>query len=178
MTTTNAPAPRFIDAARRLADIERDLRTGAVVRVANGGPELRIESMERVNSELGGVTVVLAILTGMFAGSTVTRYWHDNDQIQIIRGAVSSLPFLAIVPANYGPGLPECPDGSGDLWWDDASYIRYQSFEPTYDPAYIADGFDAGFCDGKRAPQWYDAPSCSCHAAAPLTDDEIADCPF
>lgn len=30
--------------------------------------------------------------------------------------------------------LPTCPDGSGDLWWDDASYARYQSFDP-YTPA-------------------------------------------
>jgi hypothetical protein len=30
--------------------------------------------------------------------------------------------------------LPTCPDGSGDLWWDDASYIRYQSWDPYFPP--------------------------------------------
>jgi hypothetical protein len=40
-------------------------------------------------------------------------------------------------PALYVPAqLPTCPDGSGDLWWDDASYAAYQSFDGgDYEPS-------------------------------------------
>jgi hypothetical protein len=173
MTTTAAPAPRPFTPAR-VVDVLDRLIPGTVVRVASGGPELRITAAPARLGASENLTVVLAILTGAFAGATITRLWHPTHSVDILRAPV----FMELVPAYYGPGLPTCPDGSGDLWWDDASYIRYQSFEPICDPAYIADGFDAGFCDGKRNPAWYDAPSCSCHAAAPLTDDELADCPF
>jgi hypothetical protein len=59
------------------------------------------------------------------------------------------LTFVPIIPTYCGPGLPQCPDGSGDLWWDDASYIRYQTFEPEYRPEHIAYQTDSlNYCDG------------------------------
>jgi hypothetical protein len=81
----------------------------------------------------------------------------------------STRTFFPIVPAYHGTPLPACPDGSGDLWWDDASYIRYQVGPPDdYSPEHITFTADSdGYCDG--AVSWYvnrNAVSCQCHAEA------------
>jgi hypothetical protein len=61
------------------------------------------------------------------------------------------ITFIQLIPAYHDPGLPQCPDGSGDLWWDDASYIRYQAYEPEYVPEHIDYQTDSpNFCDGQR----------------------------
>jgi hypothetical protein len=59
--------------------------------------------------------------------------------------------FFELVPAYYGnETLPACPDGSGDLWWDNASYIRYQAWDgPTYEPEHVVrEVVTPGYCDG------------------------------
>ena len=64
--------------------------------------------------------------------------------------------FLALLPEYFGgETLPTCPDGSGDLWWDDASYARYQAYDgPTYEPEQIErEATTAGYCDG-LPPAW------------------------
>jgi len=84
----------------------------------------------------------------------------------------STVTFLALVPEYFGRDLPTCPDGSGDLWWDDASYAAYQSYEPDYRPAFIQDAVTDDFCDG--VPTYFDGPACAHHLAEAIADD----CPF
>lgn len=95
---------------------------------------------------------------------------------------------FAFVP----PATPDrtCPDGSGDLWWDDASYVRYQSEDPyagypdaddlvlllsARDPGRPQYGLElvpANYCSG-------DAWACTCHAAAAeAAAADWADVPF
>lgn len=81
------------------------------------------------------------------------------------------ITFYEILPATeavYGPGLPTCPDGSGDLWWDQASYTRYQSYDPIEQDAqperlaYWA--FTPGYCDGSDYRDLHAGiPTCHCH---------------
>jgi hypothetical protein len=59
--------------------------------------------------------------------------------------------FFELLPEYHGgETLPACPDGSGDLWWDDASYLRYQAWDgPTYYPQTLVDQVDTpDYCDG------------------------------
>lgn len=74
-------------------------------------------------------------------------------------GTITFIPVLAA----YCETLPRCPDGSGDLWWDEASYIRYQTFDPIYEPEQIQRQTDSpNYCAGQRDPwveaYWVDAP--------------------
>lgn len=59
--------------------------------------------------------------------------------------------FFPLLPETFGDEtLPACPDGSGDLWWDDASWARYQAWDgPTYHPETLVSQVDTpGYCDG------------------------------
>lgn len=73
----------------------------------------------------------------------------------------AGLTFIPVFPeSNDTPPLPECPDGSGDLWWDNASYINYQAYDPYADwmPERIAGQVDSpNYCDGP-APVLEDPP--------------------
>lgn len=83
--------------------------------------------------------------------------------------SAATVTFIPIIPEyhNYVP-LPACPDGSGDLWWDDASYIRYQVGPiDDYEPEHIQrTTVTDGFCNG--IPQTYGAylnETCAHHRA-------------
>jgi hypothetical protein len=77
--------------------------------------------------------------------------------------------FFELVPEYIGDEfLPTCPDGSGDLWWDQASYIRYQAWDgPTYHEAYLITTVTTpDYCNG--IPQGYGAyldETCDRHKA-------------
>jgi hypothetical protein len=81
---------------------------------------------------------------------------------------MASTAFFPIVPAYHGPDLPACPDGSGDLWWDDASYAAYQAYDPIYEPEHLARYADSeGYCDGPRRSVFdMVSVSCPCHDPA------------
>jgi len=74
------------------------------------------------------------------------------------------ITFVEVLPAYYGDeSLPTCPDGSGDLWWDEASYIRYQTWDgPSYRPESIVHHADSpNYCNGpvvKPVDPWGASP--------------------
>lgn len=90
-----------------------------------------------------------------------------------------TVTFVPILPEYHGnETLPTCPDGSGDLWWDDASYARYQAWDgPTYYPERIDDfATTPGYCDGR--PMIYELDfavghSCRCHTPPPVHDPAV-----
>lgn len=64
---------------------------------------------------------------------------------------MSDTIFFELRPEFFGDEtLPVCPDGSGDLWWDQASYLRYQAWDgPTYCPQTLVSEVDTvDYCDG------------------------------
>lgn len=77
--------------------------------------------------------------------------------------------FFELVPEYHGDEtLPACPDGSGDLWWDDASYARYQAWDgPSYSPEHLEGVFyTEGYCDGVKNWHLVGAKLCdACRAA-------------
>lgn len=81
------------------------------------------------------------------------------------------ITFIPIIPERieFAPPLPTCPDGSGDLWWDDASYIRYQAYD-MYDvcePAHLQrETVTADFCDGPVTLYYQLEQCCPRHRAA------------
>ena len=92
--------------------------------------------------------------------------------------------FFELLPEYFGgETLPACPDGSGDLWWDDASYARYQAWDgPTYRPEQIdREATTDDYCDGK--PPAYVAfldgrQLCACHRAEWERQHAWTDAPF
>jgi uncharacterized protein YbaR (Trm112 family) len=89
--------------------------------------------------------------------------------------------FFELVPEYCGgETLPACPDGSGDLWWDDASYIRYQAWDgPTCNPQYLVrEVTTLDYCDGVARAMEIGAVLCESCRAAYDAAASWADCPF
>jgi hypothetical protein len=88
---------------------------------------------------------------------------------RVLAGRAANVIFFELVPEYFGDEtLPQCPDGSGDLWWDDASYIRYQAWDgPTYVPEHIVSEVDSpDYCDGVDKALYGGAKLCDrCRAA-------------
>jgi hypothetical protein len=82
--------------------------------------------------------------------------------------------FFQLLPEYIGDEtLTTCPDGSGDLWWDDASYLRYQSWDgPTYHPQTLVSEVDTpDYCDGLDNAMRTGAVLCEACRAAYVPDD-------
>lgn len=69
---------------------------------------------------------------------------------------------------------PACPDGSGDLWWDDASYARYQAWDPyagCHEATLVREVDTADYCDG--IDRWERAGAKLCDACRAKWVDPI-----
>jgi hypothetical protein len=113
-------------------------------------------------------------MSALLAGTTT------EDEMPTTPTTLTLYPLLPATPEHdsYEP-LPAAPDGSGDLWWDDASYARYQSHDPYADwtpampEALKYEAFSPNYCTGPWTVDNYlrtDVPRCACHNG-PSGDD-------